>query len=292
MITENVSTDQTEIEIDQIEIGDRFRKKLGDIDALAKSIEEVGLLHPVVLKRDGQLVAGFRRIEAYKQLKRDTIPCTRVDTVDSALLRLQAEQDENTCRENLARSEQLALAEAIKEIEAPKAKQRQRDAGGDKTAPSSQEALPKNNGKRSSSERHANETDAKAAKAAGTSADTLRKTETVVTAAKEDPEQFGEIKEEMDRTGKVDPAYKKVKAKKDPVGDRERQVTDLLRHMNQTKAKVLSIKWDAELVYSSEVHEVLNLCNFVVAYFQDRRKEFPKPKPEDTSEFLGELEAV
>jgi hypothetical protein len=37
----------------------------------------------------------------------------------------------------------------------------------------------------------------------------------VVEAAEEDPETFGPIQEEMDRTGKVEPAYRKVKEIRD-----------------------------------------------------------------------------
>src|SRR6516225_7356473 len=57
--------------IADITVGARYRKDLGDIEALARSIEEVGLLHPVVVTPDGTLIAGERRIAAYKHLGRD-----------------------------------------------------------------------------------------------------------------------------------------------------------------------------------------------------------------------------
>jgi len=60
--------------INSIKIGKRFRRDLGDIDALARSINEVGLLHPIVITPDGELLAGQRRLEACKQLKWDKIP--------------------------------------------------------------------------------------------------------------------------------------------------------------------------------------------------------------------------
>ena len=41
--------------IDQIKIGTRHRKDLGDIDALAANIAELGLLHPIVIRPDGTL---------------------------------------------------------------------------------------------------------------------------------------------------------------------------------------------------------------------------------------------
>lgn len=56
------------IRIADIRIGDRRREDLGDIEALARSIAEYGLLSPPVLTDDGTLVAGQRRVEAMKLL--------------------------------------------------------------------------------------------------------------------------------------------------------------------------------------------------------------------------------
>ena len=50
--------------IDSITIGKRHRRDSGDLDSLSASIERDGLLHPVVIKPDGQLVAGERRLRA------------------------------------------------------------------------------------------------------------------------------------------------------------------------------------------------------------------------------------
>ena len=41
-----------EVSIDAITIGPRFRKDLGDIAALAASIEDIGLLHPIIVTTD------------------------------------------------------------------------------------------------------------------------------------------------------------------------------------------------------------------------------------------------
>jgi len=60
--------------ISEIKIGKRFRKDLGDIDALAQSIKEIGLLQPIIITKNNNLIAGLRRIEAYKKLGRDEIP--------------------------------------------------------------------------------------------------------------------------------------------------------------------------------------------------------------------------
>jgi ParB-like chromosome segregation protein Spo0J len=64
--------------IDAIKTGRRFRQDHGDIAELAQSIEATGLLHPVVVDQDGKLLAGARRLAAFRILKRKTIPVTIV----------------------------------------------------------------------------------------------------------------------------------------------------------------------------------------------------------------------
>ena len=64
-------------------------------------------MHPIVVTQDKRLIAGRRRIEAYKELGRD----------------------ENVCRGDFAPSDAVAIAEAIEARE----KERQREHGG--TAP-------------------------------------------------------------------------------------------------------------------------------------------------------------
>jgi ParB family chromosome partitioning protein len=56
------------VNIDQIQIGFRYRKDLGDLRPLAESIAEVGLLHPVVTQ-DGRLIASQRSLEACRLLE-------------------------------------------------------------------------------------------------------------------------------------------------------------------------------------------------------------------------------
>jgi ParB family transcriptional regulator, chromosome partitioning protein len=56
-----------ERDISEIKIGKRYREDLGDIDELAASIAELGLLHPIVVSQHNLLLAGERRLEAFKQ---------------------------------------------------------------------------------------------------------------------------------------------------------------------------------------------------------------------------------
>lgn len=114
----------TETPISQIVVGERHRKDLGDIDALASSIAELGLLQPVVVDKRGHLIAGFRRIEACKSLGLANVPALLVEGLDDALKALHAERDENTCRKEFTPSELVEMGRAIEAVEAPKASSR------------------------------------------------------------------------------------------------------------------------------------------------------------------------
>lgn len=85
---------------DGILIGERDREDFGDLSDLKASIQAVGLLHPIVVTMNNDLVAGGRRLAAVKELGWDEVPITIVDwfTVEQAL---RAESDENTCRKPL-----------------------------------------------------------------------------------------------------------------------------------------------------------------------------------------------
>ena len=109
------------IAIDKIKIGDRFRKEYKDIEGLAKSIAEKGLLHPIVIDSDCNLIAGGRRIRAVVQeLGWTEIPYNLVD-ITTPLGRRQAELVENVDREDMTWQEEVNLKREIdrlqKEIE-------------------------------------------------------------------------------------------------------------------------------------------------------------------------------
>ena len=94
---------------------------LGDIEGLAESIDEIGLLHPVVVRTDGTLIAGVRRLAACKLLGWREIPVTVVDITKV----LRGEHDENVCRKDFTWSEAVAIKREIEEEEKTAAKERQ-----------------------------------------------------------------------------------------------------------------------------------------------------------------------
>ena len=56
------------IEIEKIKVSDRGRKDLGDIQSLAASISNQGLISPILLNQDNELVAGERRLRSHELL--------------------------------------------------------------------------------------------------------------------------------------------------------------------------------------------------------------------------------
>src|SRR5215472_17749254 len=107
----------------QIKVGTRHRKDMGDIESLAASMADVGLLHSVVICPDGRLIAGERRLRAAKLLGWTEIPVTIVDL--DAIVR--GEFAENIYRKALTLSEAVAIARALEPLEKAAAKARQRE---------------------------------------------------------------------------------------------------------------------------------------------------------------------
>jgi ParB family transcriptional regulator, chromosome partitioning protein len=60
--------------ISDITVGERYRKDMGDLDGLAASIADIGLLNPITIAPDGTLLAGGRRLAACKKLGWDKVP--------------------------------------------------------------------------------------------------------------------------------------------------------------------------------------------------------------------------
>ena len=99
-----------EVPIANITLGERFRKDLGDIEGLAASIQEHGLLHPIVVSSAYGLIVGQRRLAACQSLGWQTISALVLD-LDNPL---SAEFDENDKRLAFAPSERVQITEAMR----------------------------------------------------------------------------------------------------------------------------------------------------------------------------------
>lgn len=193
-----------------INLGDRFRKDLGDIDDLVQSIRDIGLLQPLVVDPDNNLIAGQRRLAACRKLGMEDVPVIVVRGLQEAALHIQAERDENTCRKAMTPSELVAIGMALEELERPKARARMAD-GGRGVRPN----IP-------------SDTREIVGKALGISGPTYQRAKAVVKAAQEEqaPESVRDVAREalarMDAGGGVESAFNKVRsAQKDAEGQAE-----------------------------------------------------------------------
>lgn len=177
-----------QISVDDIKITKRIRKDNGDISSFADNINEIGLLHPIVINEGNVLICGQRRVLAFKKLQRKQIPCTKVNLASLA----KGEFSENAYRKDFTLSEMVEIKRALEPEIKIEAEIRMK-AG---------KPTPKL-GKGRSTEI--------IAKALGIGHTSLEKAEKLVNAADKQPEKFKELLDKVDnRKTSVDKAYKQV----------------------------------------------------------------------------------
>lgn len=87
--------------------GDRVRKDYGDLKELADSISINGLIHPIVIDLNNNLVAGGRRFRAMRDiLKLEEVAINYIECLDDATLRL-LEAEENVRRKEMTWQERV-----------------------------------------------------------------------------------------------------------------------------------------------------------------------------------------
>jgi DNA modification methylase len=94
------------IAIADIKVGNRMRKFFGDIEALANSMARFGLMTPVVLDEENNLIAGHRRILAAQHLGWPNINFRRMEQLDE-ITRQELELEENIRRKDLEWPEEV-----------------------------------------------------------------------------------------------------------------------------------------------------------------------------------------
>jgi len=104
----------TEIPISNIQIKSGRRELNPEkVAQIADSITAVGILHPIAVNKNHELVAGHHRLEAFKRLGKDTIPAI---TTENGLTADLAEIDENLIRQELSVLERGECLRKRKEI--------------------------------------------------------------------------------------------------------------------------------------------------------------------------------
>ncbi len=172
------------MKISDIIIKDRIRKEMGDLIPLEKSIHKLGLLHPIVVSENNELIAGQRRIEACKNLEWEEVPVT---IINIQKLR-DGEIDENQIRVNFTSDEQIAIADYVeKDIREENVKKMKLG----KPSKDSLEGMPPNTTQKAIAEK------------TGISFDTLRKKKEIQEEAKTNP-KFAKLYKSIDNLDSKD----------------------------------------------------------------------------------------
>ena len=168
--------ENSNLKLNKIKVGNRFRKDLGDLKQLKNSIQEIGLLHPLVVSEKNELIAGYRRLKALQELGYEESSVTVVNLED---LR-KGEIQENLVRKNFTVSEMVAIKRAMEpEVSVGQGKRTDLTCGN----------FPQVKGEK---------TRDILGSYVGVSGRTLEKAEKIVEAAEQHPEKFGKLLEKVD----------------------------------------------------------------------------------------------
>ncbi|MAE81664.1 MAG: hypothetical protein CMB80_02925 [Flammeovirgaceae bacterium] len=99
--------------ITEIDLSKSTRTDMGDLLSLANSIKSIGLINPIILDRNNKLVAGLRRIEAHKILKKEEIECRFYDELTEYERRRIFLEEELLQKKKLEWVEEVALKQAL-----------------------------------------------------------------------------------------------------------------------------------------------------------------------------------
>jgi N6-adenosine-specific RNA methylase IME4 len=217
------ATAQATRPINEIRIGERHRRDLGDIEGLAASIDDIGLLQPIAVLADGRLVGGARRLAAAMALGWTEIPVHVVD-IDQVI---RGEFAENVHRKDFTPSELVAIGQEVERIERERAKTRMVAAHA---SPGKLPELEKGDARD------------KIAAHLGISGRTYEKAKAVVEAANAEPDRFGHLIPELDRYRGVDRAYRALHCARD-----EARVLNLRPREGKFRTLVIDIPWEFDV---------------------------------------------
>lgn len=106
------------IAIDQIQVDEtkRIRRDSGDLGPLQRSIDTVGLINPILLDENKNLVAGYRRLSACRNLGWEEIDANIIGFDGDQLKMLEVEIAENFFRKDFSPEEILSTEKRRLEI--------------------------------------------------------------------------------------------------------------------------------------------------------------------------------
>lgn len=90
------------IDIESVKIQKTIRTNMGDLDSLEQSIKNVGLLSPVIIDEQNNLIAGARRLQAARNVGLDQIAAFKLHIACGSMEAMDIQSDENLCRLELS----------------------------------------------------------------------------------------------------------------------------------------------------------------------------------------------
>ena len=202
------------IPFDSLIITNRTRKDFGDIKSLVESISAVGLLQPIVINENNELIDGQRRIKAYTKLGIKQI--------------ILGEFHANSNRKDFTSSERVVISNAIEEF----LRKHSKSVGRPRSVQQSDKSTIKDSrlSPDSTNERCENNVvnlttfsgrvKDNVSRYFGISRNTLEKEKEIVNAAEQNPESFGELVKKVDlKKISVDKAFHEIQKqiKKDQI---------------------------------------------------------------------------
>ena len=106
------------VNISDIKTRKRVRKDLGDLKPLMDSLRRYGLLNPITLNNDYELIAGERRLEAAKAIGWTSINAVIIENI-TPLTQLEMEMEENNQRKEFTDVELLAGYKRLEKLNDP-----------------------------------------------------------------------------------------------------------------------------------------------------------------------------
>ena len=103
------------LKIRDIKVEQRIRSDYGDINGLSVSIEKFGLLHPICIDKNNNLVAGERRLKAHEKLGREEIEVKYLEDLTD-VQKKEIELEENIQRKELDWQEQVLAKLQLHEL--------------------------------------------------------------------------------------------------------------------------------------------------------------------------------
>jgi hypothetical protein len=190
--------------LSSIIITKRTRKDFGYIDSLAESISSIGLLQPIVINENNELVDGQRRIKAFIQLGKTEIPFYRVNLEQIVLGEFHA----NSNRKDFTSSERVTISKAVEKylreysrgVGRPRGNQKVDENTAKDNGPSLDSAntdLSKNNVVNLTT--FSGRIKDNVSRYLGVTRNTLEKEKKIIEAAEQDPQRFHDLRKKSIR---------------------------------------------------------------------------------------------